>query len=152
MWNHESREYGLDFRYTGPSSHIHGFANHNRLVPIHWLLIMLVTMSWRRSRQGGLSPHSERRANYPIQQGEANKSSKCSRPIVRPHMPFSTTLSQVHSGGSQWVTTRAAYFSVPEGVRFAVSQLPIAHCCLSDVNKEGYTSCKDADQGGGDPA
>ena len=50
------------------------------------------------------------------------------------------------------MTICAAYFAVPEGVRFAVSQLPIAHCSLGDINKEGHTSCKDADEGGSDPA
>ena len=67
-------------------------------------------------------------------------------------MPLITTLPKVRlCRAIKGSTTCAAGFPICEGIRGAVTQLPIAHSSLGNIDKEGDTGRKDADESSSDP-
>ena len=68
-------------------------------------------------------------------------------------MPLITTFSEVRLGrGQQGLTVCTADLSVREGIRSAVTQLPIAHGRFGDIHEEGNTGSQYAYQSDSNPS
>ncbi len=68
-------------------------------------------------------------------------------------MPLITAFSEVRlCGGEERSTVCTAGFSVCEGVRGAVTQLPIAYGSFGYIDKKSNTGCNDANQSSSNPS
>lgn len=67
-------------------------------------------------------------------------------------MPCLAAFINICPRTAEGTAIRAAALSGGKDVRSTVSQLPIADRSLCNVNQEGHASCKDADEGSGNPS
>ena len=68
-------------------------------------------------------------------------------------MPLLASFSKIHFGGAeQWTAIGTTGFTVREGVRGAVAQLPIAYSSFGHVDKKCNTGGKDAYESSSNPS